>query len=374
MNYKNLCALIALSLGTLTVQAAEYPDGWYFAPYIGINQNDNERYVDSDQTVLLGVGLGRYIAPNSTLELSLDRTSRDMGSQYDYVGTSTSTDLLLSLRHFIGERDWRPYVMAGVGVGHHRSRDQLFPSNSISGPDAVFQVGLGLQRAFNDSMPFRLELGYRHDMDDETVPGQDSFGDLMLNFAGILSFGGSSAAEPAVATDPADIPAEPAPAAAEPAPAAEAPPVTEVADSDGDGVADADDKCPGTPAGEAVGPDGCPVAVVIDLRGVNFDFDKSELRPDAIALLDQAIDVLNRYPSVNVEVAGHTDSIGTDEYNQGLSERRANAVYQYLIGHGIPADRLSGPNGYGEGRPIDTNNTSEGRARNRRTELVREQQ
>ena len=112
---------------------------------------------------------------------------------------------------------------------------------------------------------------------------------------------------------------------------------------------------------------------VIDLRGVNFAFDRAELTAESTAILDQAVDVLNRYPALKVEVAGHTDSVGTDAYNQGLSERRAKTVYDYLTGKGIAADRLSGPNGYGEGKPIDTNDTSEGRARNRRTELVKQQ-
>ncbi len=112
---------------------------------------------------------------------------------------------------------------------------------------------------------------------------------------------------------------------------------------------------------------------MIDLRGVNFAFDKSDLTPESIAILDQAVDVLNRYPAMKVEVAGHTDWIGTDAYNQGLSERRAKVVYEYLTGKGIDASRLAGPNGYGEGRPIDTNDTADGRARNRRTELVKQQ-
>ena len=127
------------------------------------------------------------------------------------------------------------------------------------------------------------------------------------------------------------------------------------------------------PAGEAVGADGCPAAIVIDLRGVNFAFDKSELTAESIAILDQAVDVVNRYAARQVEVAGHTDSEGTDAYNEGLSERRAKAVYDCLTRKGIAADRLSGPNGYGEAKPIDTNDTSEGRARNRRTELVKQQ-
>ena len=116
-----------------------------------------------------------------------------------------------------------------------------------------------------------------------------------------------------------------------------------------------------------------PVASV--LKGVNFDFDKSTLRPDAVSILNEAIEILKRYPDLRVEVAGHTDSKGTDAYNQALSERRASAVYDYLTSNGLAASRLVGPNGYGESRPIapntndDGSDNPEGRAINRRTEL-----
>lgn len=146
-------------------------------------------------------------------------------------------------------------------------------------------------------------------------------------------------------------------------------PACDTLDGDGDGVNDCNDKCPNSQAGEVIGADGCAVKLTIDLKGVNFDFDKATLRPDAVVILDEAVAVLQKYPQLRVEVAGHTDSKGKDAYNQKLSERRAQAVYDYLTGKGIDASRLVGPNGYGETRPIDTNDTEEGRANNRRTEL-----
>ena len=143
-------------------------------------------------------------------------------------------------------------------------------------------------------------------------------------------------------------------------------------DDDGDGVNNCEDKCPASEAGQAIGPDGCPVPITIDLRGVNFDFDKSVLRPDAIATLDEAIQVLSKYPDLRVEVAGHTDRCGREDYNQGLSDRRASAVYDYLTSNGISAGRLLGPVGYGESRPLEsTPDTFPGckSETNRRTEL-----
>jgi OOP family OmpA-OmpF porin len=143
-------------------------------------------------------------------------------------------------------------------------------------------------------------------------------------------------------------------------------------DDDGDGVNNCDDKCPGSQAGQAIGPDGCPVPVTIDLRGVNFDFDRATLRPDAIAILGEAVQILQRYPQLRVEVAGHTDLCGSDAYNQSLSERRARAVYDYLTSNGIGADRMAGPNGYGESRPLEQTAQTLPECkneRNRRTEL-----
>jgi OOP family OmpA-OmpF porin len=139
-------------------------------------------------------------------------------------------------------------------------------------------------------------------------------------------------------------------------------------DGDGDGVVDVLDQCPGTPAGDKVDAKGCSLPKVIVLHGVNFDNDMSNLRPDAIAILDQAVATLKANPSVTVEIGGHTDSRNSDWYNLGLGERCAKAVMQYLISQGVEAGRLS-VRSYGESAPIADNETEEGRMKNRRVEL-----
>jgi outer membrane protein OmpA-like peptidoglycan-associated protein len=111
-----------------------------------------------------------------------------------------------------------------------------------------------------------------------------------------------------------------------------------------------------------------PMSEKIVLRGVNFDFDKSNIRPDAAVILDEAVRILGTGGGSSVIIEGHTDWIGTDAYNQGLSERRANSVMEYLADHGVAASRLSTA-GFGESRPIASNQTREGRALNRRVEL-----
>ena len=106
----------------------------------------------------------------------------------------------------------------------------------------------------------------------------------------------------------------------------------------------------------------------IVLRGVNFDFDKADIRGDAAVILDEAASILNRSRRASVRVEGHTDSTGPAAYNQGLSERRAAAVKRYLVEHGVSASRLQTV-GFGEGSPISGNDTRDGRALNRRVEL-----
>jgi outer membrane protein OmpA-like peptidoglycan-associated protein len=133
------------------------------------------------------------------------------------------------------------------------------------------------------------------------------------------------------------------------------------------------------PAPLAAAPEPAPLAAVTEpapamtlvLEGVNFDFDKAVIRPQDYAKLDQDVDTLKAWGDVDVEVAGHTCSIGTEEYNLGLSQRRAEAVRNYLVSKGVSADRLT-VRGYGESRPAVSNATREGRVQNRRVELVRQ--
>jgi len=112
-----------------------------------------------------------------------------------------------------------------------------------------------------------------------------------------------------------------------------------------------------------------PVKKRLVLRGVNFDFDKANIRADARPVLDEAVRTLKQAGDIHVAVEGFTDSRGTEEYNQGLSIRRAQAVADYLVAHGIARNRLQ-VDGYGETRPVATNDTADGRAQNRRVELM----
>lgn len=139
-------------------------------------------------------------------------------------------------------------------------------------------------------------------------------------------------------------------------------------DGDGDGVVDSKDRCPSTPAGRAVDNYGCTLAAEYKLEHVNFEFDSAKLTSDSTTNLDEAVKILKRHADLKAEIAGHTDSQGNDEYNMGLSKRRAQAVADYLIAHGANADNIF-VKGYGETEPVADNGTAAGRAANRRVEL-----
>jgi outer membrane protein OmpA-like peptidoglycan-associated protein len=107
---------------------------------------------------------------------------------------------------------------------------------------------------------------------------------------------------------------------------------------------------------------------IVVLKGVNFAFNSSELTPKSKEILNQWVARIKGDQTIRVEVAGHTDSVGSDAYNQKLSERRAKAVVDYFVSQGVPADRLKAV-GYGKTKPVASNKTEEGRAQNRRVEL-----
>ena len=134
-------------------------------------------------------------------------------------------------------------------------------------------------------------------------------------------------------------------------------------DTDGDGVPDYEDRCPDTPKGASVNSVGCWT-----IKGIHFDYNKWDIRPQYYGVLDENSQVLAMNPMLKVEIQGHTDSIASEEYNQILSERRADSVRTYFASKGISQERVS-IRGFGELKPIASNETDEGRAKNRRIEI-----
>ncbi len=152
------------------------------------------------------------------------------------------------------------------------------------------------------------------------------------------------------------------------------------ADRDLDGIFDYADKCPDEPenVNEYLDEDGCPdvkpenVRVTADRieiqERVLFQTGRSRILPESYSILNSVAQVLRDYPSIKVRIEGHTDSQGSDTLNKKLSQERAQAVFDYLVGQGIQGGRMA-PEGFGEEKPIDTNRTAEGRANNRRVEF-----
>ena len=111
------------------------------------------------------------------------------------------------------------------------------------------------------------------------------------------------------------------------------------------------------------------VGLTVRLKNIYFDFDKTTLKPESFVELNKVVEFLKANPNVAIEISGHTDSKGSDDYNANLSQGRSQAVVDYIVSQGIDSDRLSA-HGYGESKPIDTNDTEEGRANNRRVEFT----
>ena len=140
-------------------------------------------------------------------------------------------------------------------------------------------------------------------------------------------------------------------------------------DSDGDGVMDDQDDCPGTPKGFQVNDRGCIIEQTVILSTVNFEYNSDRLTRPSKESLDNVAVALIGQPNLNVQVAGHTDSVGSERYNQALSEKRALSVRHYLIQKGVDASNLQAA-GFGKSKPIASNDTADGRTENRRVEFA----
>ncbi|MDB5969228.1 MAG: hypothetical protein JWQ90_1678 [Hydrocarboniphaga sp.] len=272
------------------------------------------------------------------------------------------------------------------------------PDNSYN--SWLYGAGLGYLLQLTDGgTALRAEALYRVDDHKQDDAGQKNFEDVMFNIGLMIPLGGDKKPEVTDSTTPAavvplgaDDDNDGVPNETDQCPGTPPGAIVNAQgcenDEDGDGVVDRLDRCPGTPAGTAVNEEGCPVAKgcktpapgeaitlegcaagdTVVLQGVTFEFDQSRLTPNAKVILDGVGDALVARPEIKVEVGGHTDAKGSDEYNLKLSEGRARSVEQYLIGRGIDTGRMSAK-GYGESMPVADNETDEGRELNRRVEL-----
>ena len=279
----------------------------------------------------LGVGFG--LGENWMLDLVVSQWDSEisaLGDAGDVDGIQYRADMLY---HINTDSKWRPFVAFGIG-----DQEREFTNTDYSERDTLVNLGAGLKRRLGDNFQFRTDIRAFNSLDNE-------YTDLAVT-AGIgLVFGGKSKPVPVVAAAPVDV------------------------DSDGDGVYDSRDKCPDTVKGLKVDEVGCPIVLDKTLEinlDILFDTAKSDIKPEYMSQVQKLADAMNQYENTVVHVEGHTDSQGSDAFNQKLSQSRADSVKAALITkYGIAADRVTAT-GYGESRPIADNSTADGRAQNRR--------
>jgi OOP family OmpA-OmpF porin len=361
-----------------SVAAQDFDNRWYLSGTVGYLWPDerfpdlvDERDVSVGDDIMWGVGVGKRITPNFALDLEYTWAAPDLeyGSSLDgFGGDLDVTTLELIGRIYFGGNF---YVALGIGgqtdeytISYDDGAGYDY-SESFDDSGFVGRLGLGFESDNRSRVDWRLEAGMRYsdagDFGSQDLGICDGLGNCSsadFDFSGNTDIYASAS----LLIKLGDLPV----------PVVAAPVTCDTQDSDGDGVNDCNDKCPGSAAGQTIGADGCPVKLTIDLKGVNFDFDKDTLRPDAVAILDEAVAVLAKYPELRVEVAGHTDLCGDETYNQNLSQRRSQVVYDYLGSKGIGAERLVGPTGYGESRPLESTEQTSPACKNetnRRTEL-----
>lgn len=336
-----------VAIGLYPVAGQAETGQFYVAPGAQFLNFDDGTQLHNDQGFSLG--LGYDFTQRLTGEIAgFDMNVKGPDNQHiDY--RQWRVDVLFDLNTRIGPLD--TFVIGGLG-------ENKFDSDR----DSVLNFGAGVEYKLANNLTWRTAARtfYATNQDHEDL-------DLGIDTSLVLRFGKSSnVAAPIKVPTPAPVPVQPQLSA--PVPAA---PVG--VDTDGDGVADNSDACPDTPKNYAVDQRGCPIlaeeVVRVDLK-VNFDFDRSEVKPEYFAQIESIANFMKQYADVVVKLEGHTDSVGTDEYNRVLSERRANAVGQILIDRfGMQASRVS-TLGHGESRPVASNDTQAGRAENRRMMAV----
>lgn len=245
------CALLAAAALSQTAAAQDFDDRWYVTGGAGMNFQDGDR--ETQDSPFVTFGLGKFITPNWSIdgEVNYQNPGFDSGDLlFSQYGAS-----LDARYHFIQEGSkWWPYLRAGVGAQRAEEEFDAFPNPNSPGErsdtNLAVNLGVGIEADY-DRYALRAELGTRVDMDDQSVVDSDSsrFTDLLGSMTLMVKLG--------------DLAAPVVPVAAADKTCADL-------DDDGDGINNCDDKCPDSVAGQAIGPDGCPVPLTIDLKGVNF--------------------------------------------------------------------------------------------------------
>ena len=313
-----------------------------------------------------GAALGVELTPSTQFQVEYGVSNTDAINQND-VNSGDAEQRMISGNFLIGTEEFtgytdnklKPYLL--VGAGQSKIKVENASGKEITdSKDTIGNLGLGAMYRINDALSLRGEARAIHNFDNNWWEGMALAG-LEVVLGGHLS--------PTVAVPPMFV--EPvAPVVGTPVI------VVDDADSDGDGVPDSIDACPGTPMNVVVDERGCPLQVDLidelkmELR-VFFDNDKSAIKNQYKPEIAKVAEKMREYPNSIARVEGHASKTGPSaRYNQRLSEARAIAVKSMLTNEfGIEPNRLSTV-GYGYDRPIADNNTEEGRAMNRRVYAI----
>ena len=301
---------------------------FFLSPMIGGhgfegNQDPFETGEELDHGFTFGLGLGYEFTRHLGTELTFNITPTE--AQPGDFSVDVFTGRLDLFCNLMPEKDLVPYVAAGLGT--------LTFTNPDLDNDTDFMVnyGGGVKYYLNEAVALRADI--RH-----LIAFGDTHSNLLYTVGMVFNFGGCKGQASAGRKDVDK-------------------------DSDGDGIADSKDSCSGTPVGASVDSRGCWV-----IKDLHFETGDSAIKSGSQKNLDEVVRVMEKNPDLKLEVQGYTDNQGSAEFNRDLSEKRAQAVRSYIVSKGVDKDRITAK-GYGIENPAASNDTPEGRAKNRRVEL-----
>ena len=358
-----LCSMLSC-VAWVSAQAADDGRDNYVDILATAGALDSDKNVDNGMAGISG-RFGKAFNERWNLELALGANKLDPDTSKSFRGLKQFILGGNALAVFNRGGSFQPYLMAGLGVVRAEYAKLSSDTNNY------YDLGAGaLVPLFSNRARLRAEIVQR--AENDAIDSKDWFLHIGIGFP----FGKKASPAPVVVAAAAPVdsdsdgdgvadsadrcPGTPAGAAVD-ANGCEL-------DSDGDGVVDSADQCPGTPAGTEVDANGCAVVIVVNLYGVNFRSNSADLLSNVESQLNAQAATLLDNPDVQIEVAGHTDAVGEASDNLDLSQRRAEAVRDYLIAKGVIAERIIAK-GYGESEPIASNDDVEGKAENRRVEL-----
>ncbi|MBD3830934.1 MAG: OmpA family protein [Arcobacter sp.] len=286
----------------------------------------------------LSLGFNQFDSFIDQVELGFLRSIEDVG----YTGTNDDTGVTRIFTNLIKEypltADASLYTLVGAGV-------EVFDDEANGNEDGLFgNYGAGIKYKVAEELSLKFDV--RH-----VIEADHGDNNLLYTLGFAVPFGEVAKAAPVVE---------------KPAPVETPAPVAAPKDTDGDGVIDNLDECPDTMKGAKVDTVGCMTLINLN---INFDTDKSVIKDSYNSRIAEFAKMMKANPKLKASIEAHTDSVGSNAYNQKLSERRAASTVKALTDLGVDSTKIKAV-GFGETRPVASNETVEGRAENRRVEAV----